>query len=150
MASMLAARADGRPADPPVDSRAMAGVHTVVGFVVLAVFTTGWIWAGGAALLRRDPGSHFWTWLVVAQVIAGLQALVGVILLVSGARPSTWLHLVYGFGPLLILGVGHGLARELRRGRVRFPIEPWGIFGLAAFICFGLSLRALMTGLGLG
>ena len=128
----------------------MSDVHTVVGFAVLGVFTVGWVWAGVAAILRRDPGRHFWTWLVVAQTTAGVQALIGAILLIAGRRPSTWLHLVYGFGPLLILPIGHGLARELRRQRVSLPIEPWGVFGLAAFICFGLSLRALMTGLGLG
>ena len=87
---------------------------------------------------------------MVAQVVAVIEALFGGYLLLTGAWPTTWLHLVYGLGPLAILAVGHGLARELRRGRVSFPIEPWGVFGLAAFICFGLSLRALMTGLGIG
>jgi hypothetical protein len=129
----------------------MSRVHEVVGFIVLGVFTLGWIWAGWAALRRREPGERFWTWLVVAQSVAGAQAAIGLILLAMGLRPSTWLHYVYGFGPLVILAIGHGLARELRRGRVEIPmLEPWGVFGLASFICFGLSLRALMTGLGIG
>ena len=128
----------------------MSGVHGFVGFIVLGVFTAGWVWAAGAALLRRDPGPRYWTWLVLAQTIAGVQALVGVILLVMGLRPESWLHLVYGFGPLAILLIGHALARELKRQQAAIPLEPWGVFGLASFICFGLSLRALMTGLGIG
>jgi hypothetical protein len=76
--------------------------------------------------------------------------LIGVILLLLGYRPSSWLHYVYGFGPLVILAIGHALAREVKRQSAAIPLEPWGVFGLAAFICFGLSLRALMTGLGMG
>jgi hypothetical protein len=128
----------------------MSDLHALVGWVILGVFSAGWIWAGGAALLRRDPGERFWTWLVVAQSVAALQAVVGLILVATGLRPTTWLHYVYGFGPLVILAIGHVLAREIRRQRVVVPIEPWGVFGLASFICFGLSLRALMTGLGVG
>ena len=128
----------------------MSSVHAAVGWVVLGVFTVGWVWAGGAALSRRDPGPRFWTWLVVAQSVAGLQAGIGLILLATGLRPSTWLHYVYGFGPLMILAIGHALAREVKRQSAALPIAPWGVFGLAAFICFGLSLRALMTGLGIG
>ena len=128
----------------------MSSLHAAIGYAVVAVFAVGWVWAAGALVARRDPGGRFWSWLVVAQVVAGVQALVGVVLLLMGLRASTWLHLVYGFGPLAILLIGHGLAREVRRSGGGFPIEPWGVFGLASFICFGLSLRALMTGLGLG
>lgn len=129
----------------------MGAIHEFIGWGVVAIFTVGWMWAAVAAVLRRDAGERFWTWLMVAQVVVGVQALVGVVLLLMGRTPTTWLHVVYGFGPLLILLIGHALARELRRQQPAgggFP--PWAIFGLASFICFGLSLRALMTGLGSG
>jgi hypothetical protein len=128
----------------------MPRVHEIIGFFVLAVFTVGWFWGVGALVMRRDPGEHFWTWLTVAQVVAGVQALVGVVLLLMGLRPDTSLHLVYGFGPLVILGIAHVMSRESSGGRVdggRFT-QPWVLFTAASFICFGLSLRALMTGLG--
>ena len=130
----------------------MPKVHETIGFFVLAVFTVGWVWGAGALILRRDPGERFWTWLTVAQVVAGVQALVGVILLLLGYRPETSLHLVYGFGPLVILGVAHVMSREVARGQAgggRWT-KPWVLFTAASFICFGLSLRALMTGLGVG
>ena len=129
----------------------MSEVHGFVGFVVVAVFAVGWLWGLGAWIARRGPGERFWTWLTVAQVVAGTQALIGIILLAFGERPTTWLHYVYGFGPLLILAIAHALARDLQKTKTGAPaIATWVPFALASFICFGLTLRALMTGLGVG
>ena len=91
----------------------MPRVHEAIGYVVLGVFTVAWIWGGAALVLRRDPGERFWVWITVEQVIAGIQAIVGIVLLVLGYRPETWLHYVYGFGPLVILGIAHVMSREV-------------------------------------
>ena len=126
----------------------MPEVHKFVGFAVVGVFAVGWIWGLGAALLKRDPGDKFWLWLSVAQVLAGLQAIVGLVLLALGKRPSVWLHYVYGFGPIVILVLAHSLARDLDRTHPgQRPLATWVPFAAAAFICFGLTLRALATGL---
>ena len=80
----------------------MSDIHTFVGFVVVAIFAIGWIWGLGRVDLRSAaPATRYWWWLTVAQVVAGLQAVLGIVLLLMGRRPGTWLHLVYGFGPLL-------------------------------------------------
>ncbi len=129
----------------------MSGVHEVIGFGIVGLFAIGWLWPGGAWILRKDPGAAYWVWLTVAQVVAGLQVVIGVILLIAGYRPTTWLHYVYGAGPIFILVLAHNVARELGRGSAdRAPTRPWVVFGFAAFICFGLTLRALVTGLGIG
>jgi heme A synthase len=130
----------------------MPEVHRFVGFFVVAIFAVGWVWGLGTWVLRRkDPGAKFWVWLSVAQVVAGVQALIGVVLLLLGHRPGVWLHYVYGFGPLVILASGHWLAREGQRQKEGAnPIPAWAWFAGAAFICFGLTLRALMTGLAAG
>jgi len=128
----------------------MPKVHEYVGFAVVAVFTVGWVWGLIALIAKRDPGQRFWTWVVVAQVIAGVQALLGILLLLLGYRPDTWLHYVYGFGPLVIFLIAHQMAREVRdQPGGRFS-QPWVVFAAAEFICFGLAGRALMTGLGIG
>jgi hypothetical protein len=53
-----------------------------------------------------------------------------------------------------LLVFAHAIAREGNAAMVGFDpkkrIEPWVPFAWAAFICFGLTLRALMTGLGVG
>lgn len=123
----------------------MTEIHRAVGFVVVGIFTIGWLLGLILWIARRDAGEWFWRWLVTAQVVAILQALLGLILLLLGERPPTWLHYVYGFGPLVIFAIGHLLARE-----EAFRSKPWAPFAFASFISFGLSLRALMTGLGIG
>jgi hypothetical protein len=130
----------------------MPEVHRYLGFAVVAIFAVGWLWGLGTWISRRgDPGAGFWVWLSVAQVAAGLQALIGVVLLLLGHRPGIWLHYVYGFGPLVILAFAHWLAREgQKEGQGANPIPSWAWFAGAAFICFGLTLRALMTGTGVG
>jgi heme A synthase len=129
----------------------VGAVHTIVGFAVVALFSVGWVWGGWALLRKRPPGERFWTWLAMAQLGAGLQALLGIALLLLGRRPAALLHYVYGFGPLAVLVVAHVVAREAQRERPGSrSLQPWAAFSLASFVCFGLSLRALMTGLGLG
>lgn len=123
----------------------MSGIHTYVGFAITALFGVGWVWGLGVLVARRGPGEWFWRWLSVVQVVAAFQALIGFWLLFSGRALPQTLHLVYGLGPLLILGIGHALARDRN-----FSDRPWVPFAFASFICFGLALRALMTGLGIG
>jgi hypothetical protein len=120
-------------------------LHRYVGFLVVGIFSIGWVFGLVLWISKREAGDWFWRWLVAAQVIAVLQAIAGVVLLLLGRRPTTWLHLVYGLGPLVILAVAHVLARD-----DNFRRRPWVPFALASFICFGLSLRALTTGLGTG
>jgi hypothetical protein len=135
----------------------VSALHRVVGFAVVAIFALGWIWGLGARILRRDPGDAFWVWLSVAQVVAGLQAVLGTILLMVGRRVEAegalggLLHYVYGYLPLLLFVVGHVVARagSARAIGVDRPVRPWVPFAWVSFISFGLTLRALMTGLGL-
>ncbi len=121
----------------------MPEIHKYVGLTLLAVFTVGSVWGLGAYVIRRGPGRFYWAWLSVAQIVALLQALLGIALLILGYRPDTWLHLVYGFGPIVVFVIAHNLARE-----GTFAERPWLAFALAGFVCFGLALRAVMTGLG--
>ena len=140
--------------------RAVPEVHRVVGFAVVGIFAVGWIWGLGAAIARRGPGDRFWVWLAVAQVTAGLQAVLGIVLLLTGRRVvagssiQNSLHYVYGLLPILLFVFAHVVARAGNASMVGFDanrrVAPWVPFAWAAFICFGLTLRALMTGLGTG
>ena len=107
-----------------------------------------------AWIAKRDAGRGFWVWLAIAQVVVGLQAIVGLLVYLRGYRASTWLHYAYGIFPALVLVIAHLVARETRRmkpsPRTGRTMAPWVPFAWAAFICFGLTLRGLMTGLGIG
>jgi heme A synthase len=120
-------------------------IHRVIGYVVVATFAIGWLFGLVLWVSRRAASDWFWRWLVAAQVVAILQALIGLVLVIAGRRPTTWLHYVYGFGPLVIFAIAHLLARE-----EPLRTRPWVPFAMASFISFGLSLRALTTGLGIG
>ena len=68
---------------------------------------------GPVDLARSAPGERFWRGSTVAQVVAIVQALIGIVLLIAGKRPpprrcttST------GSGPLVVFAIGHALARE--------------------------------------
>jgi hypothetical protein len=134
----------------------VSALHRVIGFAVVAIFALGWIWGLGAKIARREPGDRYWTWLAVAQVVAGAQALLGTILLIAGRRLEAegplggTLHYVYGYLPLILFVFAHVVARagDARAVGIDRPLRPWVPFAWASFISFGLTLRALMTGLG--
>lgn len=133
-------------------------IHEVVGFVVVGLLALGWLWGLGAWLTRRGPGERYWTWLAVVQVAIGIQALLGITLYLSGRRVVVTgalgglLHYVYGLLPILLFVFAHVVAREgnARLVGIDRPVRPWVPFAWAAFIGFGLTARALMTGLGIG
>jgi cytochrome b561 len=118
-------------------------IHKYVGFFVVGLFAVGWVWGLIAWVAKRDPGERFWTWVTIVQIVSGIQALIGIVVFLSGYRALTMLHYAYGLFPILALGVAHVLAR-----RPDFRDRPWIPFAWVAFISFGLTLRALMTGLG--
>ncbi len=120
------------------------GYSIPAGFVLLVVLTIY------AFIRNRSPGGLFWNLLAVLQVVVGIQFVVGAFLFLSGLRPQTegpsWLHYVYGAAvPALVLFAAHRFAAG-----ERFKDVPWLAFGIAAFVCFAATFRALQTGLGIG
>jgi hypothetical protein len=119
-------------------------IHAALGWSIVVGFGLMTLWGLATWILRRGPGRPFWWLLTYLQVALLVQALAGGILFVLGGRAAL-LHYVYGVVfPVLVLIVAHVVAREI------FSHRPWAPFALAAFFCFGLTGRALMTGLGIG
>ena len=124
---------------------AVNGLHMVLGFGVVGGFFLIMVWGFAARIRKHDPGAWFWRLLAIEQVVLGLQILAGItLLIIYGFSAKPLLHYLYGsVFPITVLVIAHVFARDLDRDQY-FP------FAVAAFICFGLTLRALMTGLGLG
>ena len=122
----------------------MASFHRVVGFAVV----TGWgllfLFGVGLFITRRDANRLYWGLLTVLQVLLGVQLLVGLALLLAGGGQPI-LHYFYGaVFPALVIGVCHLFTRGLEK-------PPYHLFfTIGAFFVFGLTARALMTGLGIG
>jgi hypothetical protein len=127
----------------------MTDVHRVIAYAIPTGFAVLTLWAVVSLVRNRNPHDLFWQLLAVLQVVVGIQIIIGVFLFLSGARPNSngpqWLHYVYGgLFPAAVLAAAHRFARSERWRQI-----PWAVFGVAALICFGLTFRALQTGLGI-
>lgn len=115
------------------------GASIVLAFLLVAGY-------GGVGRLfrRRQLGRPFWGLIYYAETVLVLQVVLGVVLLVTGHRVPQWLHYVYGsIFPLLVVLAGrlYSLRRE------EYDYVPVAV---GALVAFGLTLRAFMTGLGIG
>ncbi len=122
----------------------MARFHTLEGFVIVAGWGLLFLFGIGLFLTRRDAGRLYWGLLTVLQVLLGVQLLAGLVLFAAGGRPPL-LHYLYGVVfPALVIGVCHLFTRGLEK-------PPYHLFfTIGSFLVFGLTARALMTGLGIG
>jgi hypothetical protein len=131
--------------------RAVPEVHKYVGFAVVTLFGLLWFWPLTAWIIGKirrvhgEPGSGYWGLVATCQVILAIQIVLGVILLaIHGIDAKPVLHYLYGsVFPIIVLGGAHFFARSMER-------DQWVPFAWGGFICFGLVLRALFTGLGIG
>lgn len=121
----------------------------VLGYATVAAWAVVAVWSLALRLLRRDDTPAFWKGVSAAQILLGIQLVVGLALLAFGRRPgpdgnddglTLLFHLSYALlSPLVVLVVGHRLAREGRR-------DPHTVFAVVGLVIFGLSYRALQVG----
>ena len=123
----------------------MNTVHTFLGFAVVASFLVLMLWGLIAKIARRpEVGTGFWRILIYTENVLALQILVGIVLLIIGRRVGDPLHYVYGaVFPIMVDVVG-------RIASLRRETQDYVPIAVASFFAFGLTTRALMTGLGIG
>jgi hypothetical protein len=122
----------------------MASVHKYVGFVIVSAFGVMFLWGLVAFIIKREPNQWWWRLLAALQVILVVQLGAGLTLLALG-RTRPLLHYAYGaVFPAVVLVGAHVIARGLDD-----EADAWKAFAVASFFLFGLTLRALTTGLGL-
>jgi hypothetical protein len=151
----------------------MTAVHATVGGAMALLFAA----AGGLGAWRWwrvEPSDAFWRLLRAAQLAMVLEAALGGVLLLTGARPSDDLHYVYGLLPLGVSFIAEQLriaaaetvlaargldsAQDMRaldedaqRSIVRAIVRrEIGVMALAALVILGLALRAEFGPAGLG
>lgn len=125
----------------------MSEFHKYFGYAVPVGFGILTLWVAYCLVRNKQPHDSFWSLLAVTQVFVGVQVVVGAVLFFRGLQPPTspvWLHYAYGgLFPAALLMLAH------RLGRTRFEAVPWVPFGVASLVICGLTVRALMTGLGM-
>jgi hypothetical protein len=122
----------------------MARFHIIEGFVIVGGWGLLFLFGIGLFITRRDANRLYWSLLTALQVLLGVQLLAGLVLLFTGGRQPL-LHYLYGaVFPALVLAVCHLFTRGLEK-------PPYHLFfTIGSFFVFGLTARALLTGLGIG
>ncbi|MGH2554996.1 MAG: hypothetical protein ACRDHO_04680 [Actinomycetota bacterium] len=121
----------------------MGTVHEFIGFAIVGLGAILPLWGLVALIVKREPNRWFWRIVAVLQVALALQLIAGVVLLASGRRLPSILHFLYGVVfPAVVLVVAHVIGRGLAEEE-----DTWKVFAVAGFFLFGLTLRALTTGL---
>ena len=123
-------------------------VHSWAGYAIVGSWAIIAGWGLALSLLKYDETPTFWRFVGVAQVLLGLQLVVGAVLLLMGRLPAATLfdnafHILYGIVfPVIVLVFAH---RWSQQGRW----NPHLVFAVVGLVNFGLTARALMTGLGM-
>lgn len=119
----------------------LKGLH-----VLLAIFTTvSVLTATGEGLVRtvrKTPaGNAAWRTLVAVLVSAGLTAVAGVALLISGEHPKEWLHLLYAALAFGLIPFADNASISLTNNRTR------GLYRVAGgLVCLIVLTRLFVTG----
>lgn len=109
-------------------------LHQRLAVIILVYAFFALIWA----ILGLVRGRPDWTPVLFLFVLVAVQVLLGVSQLIAGARPATWLHVVYGVLALLASPFLYSYAG-------RHTVAPlWPL--LATLLTGALALRAFTTG----
>lgn len=126
-------------------SGGICDAHLVVALIVVAGWFVAFVWALVYVVRKRLPGTPLRRLVQAMEGILLLQIVIGAVVFFTGHRPDTVLH--YGYGglfPLIVIGLDHMFGMEMKE-----EADRWKVTMVAAFLVFGLTLRATMTGLGL-
>lgn len=129
----------------------VANIHLFNMVLVLITSTVAGIWGLVLYFTNKTPEHLDPTWKIALYVAGGdglLQALLGITLVLLGARPGGgnlyYLHYVYGGIVALALPVA---ITYVNKDKVRLSVL---IFALAALVMAAAGARGMMTGLGIG
>jgi hypothetical protein len=99
----------------------MTTVHAINGAALVTVNLLAAL-AGAYAWSRAEPNRLFWPLLRTGQLLLGVQAALGLVLLSSGKEPPS-LHLMYGLVPLGVAFV----AEQLRVASAQTVLDQRGL-----------------------
>jgi len=122
----------------------------VLGFAVIGSWLIVCFWSLALRFTKYEETPTFWKAVSVAQVLLGVQWLVGLVLLLIGRLPgpagnqglgTLLFHLSYAvFSPLVVVFLAHKWARDGRW-------NPHSIFAFTGLVIFGLLFRAYQVGI---
>jgi hypothetical protein len=120
---------------------ALVELHTVLGRSFMFFALALGLWGMVMYFTRQSLGPSYWGALVIGEIVAVLQGLLGVIQLVAGGQPGRLIHILYGSLSVLVWPAIFGYMRGQRESR-----NETFAYGLGSLFLFGLALRAFTTG----
>jgi heme A synthase len=118
----------------------MVQLHQVVANALLLLMLLLGLWGLLMAALKRPVGGSFRSTYVLSIAVFGLQAAIGIALLVTGSRPRDALHILYGIVPFLALGAAYSYSAQMPARKEALTL------GIVSLFTFGLIIRAFSTG----
>lgn len=115
-------------------------IHRVLSNTIVLFFLLLGLWGLVRAIRKMGVNGSFLGAMVIAELLFVLQAVLGVILLLDGAKPGRGVHLIYGTFALVALP---GLFAYLRGDDSN---QAQWYYAIGILFLFGVSLRAIGTG----
>jgi heme A synthase len=114
-------------------------LHQRIALSLVLYYAVLGVWGLFLAVRRSPLSPSYRGALVIGVALGGVQALLGVVLVLSGDRPSDNLHFLYGASVILTLPLVMSYIVDKKVSR---PLA----FGLASLFMAGLAIRAITTG----
>jgi hypothetical protein len=115
-------------------------IHTRLALTAVLYSLALGLWAAWSYFRGHGVNASFWGALIIGEVVMLGQGLIGVVLVLGGARPADVLHFLYGVLVALAWPSVY-VYTNARAGR-----SEAAIYALVSLFIFGLSIRAVMTG----
>lgn len=115
-------------------------IHSRLALTIILFALILGLWAAWNYFRREGLTASYWGALIIGEIVMLAQGLLGVLLVITGARPADLLHFLYGV--LTALGLP---AVYIYTGGRATRTEA-AIYALVSLAIFGLAIRAMTTG----
>lgn len=116
----------------------MLSLHGRIATAIVLYYALVGLWGLALGVRGSGPTANFIGALVIAEVVAIAQGLLGIVLLFSRS-PSQSLHVLYGFALAVAIPIAATLVRR------REPRAASFAFGFMALFAAGLAIRGITT-----
>jgi hypothetical protein len=111
---------------------------TTILFALALGLWAAWNWFRG-----RGVDSNYWGAIIIGEILVLGQGVLGVLMVISGARPADLLHFLYG----ALVALGWPAVYVYTNARATRAEA--GLYALISLAIFGLAVRAVVTGGGM-
>lgn len=114
----------------------LRSLHIGLGWAVVLSNAAVGFWALGAHKVESLRGRPLWAATAVAQVLVGLQVILGVIAMQVNNVEVQGVHLFYGFIALFFVAILYSYGKQIDNWR-------YLLYGLGSLFLMGLALRSM-------